>query len=129
MKTLREFGFGKFRSMDESVEEEMASLISDIQLQCNSNDGVWLVNSTRFGVFSLNVVWGSVGGYRFEPGSTYVKKHIELNSEIATVLSPTNLVNVFPFLKYFPKISGYEEHGRIHAKCAEFTRVMQPYFF
>jgi len=124
VKKLRDFGFGKARTMEETIQEEADSLLDHMERESQGNVGIWRVDSNRLSAVALNILWSSVGGYRFDPESQNIKKHIALNTELfEKVLRPTNLLSVFPFLKIFPKLSGYDEHGEIHKRCREFMKV------
>lgn len=106
------------------MKEEVASLLDDMKLESEGTGGVWRVDPNRLSVFSINVLWSSVGGYRFDPKSSYIKTQVDLNIEsFEKIYSATNLLSIFPFLRFFPKISQVKEHGKIHKRCQEFMKV------
>jgi hypothetical protein len=123
MKKLKEFGFGKARSMEATVQEEVTSLLDDMETKSAATGSVWQVDPHRLSVLAINILWSSVGGYRFDPESPNIKRHLEMNTEIFEILRPTNPLTVFTFLKIFPKMSGYERHGQIHKRSREFMKV------
>jgi len=105
----------------------MAWLMTHIREEIAGTGGIWKVDSYPLSLVAINVVWSSVGGYRFDPMSPKVQRHIELNAEIFEILRPTNLLSLFPFLKIFPKWSGYKRHGEIHGRTQQFMKVRRFY--
>jgi len=101
----------------------MDSILGDIRKEISKNDGVYEVDPNRFQILLLNLLWSFVGGYRFDPASTQIKTLIALNIETFEILRHNNPLFAFPFLKVFPKLSGYEHHEEIHKRFQEFMTV------
>jgi len=109
--------------MDETLQEEVHDLIADINKEVDSAGGIWEVDPSRLAACQLNILWASVGGYRFDPHSPEVKRHLELNSRVMESLGPKNMLAAFPFLKMLPVLSGYREHCEIQRDIREFMLV------
>jgi len=126
VRKLRDFGFGKTGSIEESTQEEMDALMTHMREESEAGGGVWRVDSNRLSVVPINILWSCVGGYKFDPLSSNIRKHIKINNETFEMLKATNVLSIFPFLKVFPEWSGYNRNGELHRSAQEFMKVRSP---
>lgn len=124
-KVLKEFGYGKAKVMDESLNDSANQLVDYIKTEIlDSPDNIFRVDAKKFSVHVLNIVWNLVGGYKFDPNDKDLLRNMECVDKADQVFGHSNLYTVFPFLKtWFPKQVGYEEHLKIHNEIHDFTDV------
>ncbi|KAG4071346.1 hypothetical protein HA402_004050 [Bradysia odoriphaga] len=125
-KILKEFGYGKVKIMDESLNDSAKQLVESIKMDLlDSPDGTFFVDMKKFSVHVLNVVWNLAGGYKFDPNDENLKRNMECVDKVDQIFGHSNLYNMFPFLKtWFPKQMRYEEHLNIHHEIHEFTESL-----
>ena len=64
IRTLRDFGFGKQKSMEETLQDEIEDLIQSLSAQLSSGNNI--VNMKQYFTISvLNILWSMMAGYRF----------------------------------------------------------------
>ncbi len=124
-KVLKEFGYGKVKIMDASLIDSANQLIDDIKNELlDSVDGCVSVETQKFSIRVVNVLWNLVGGYKFDPNDKLLKKNMECTDKVVDILGHGNPYNMFPFLKdWFPKQVHYQEHQDIHREIHDFTKV------
>lgn len=124
-KILKEFGYSKSTTMDESLNDSANQLVDYIKTEIShSSDNVFHVNPKKFSVHVLNIVWNLAGGYKFDVNDAELVKNMECVEKVDRVFGHSNLYTVFPFLKnWFPKQVNYDEHLQIHNDIHEFTDV------
>ncbi|XP_037042572.1 cytochrome P450 2J6-like [Bradysia coprophila] len=125
-KIMREFGYGKVKIMDQSLIDSANQLIDSIKtLLLDNNDGTFAVKTSIFSVHVLNVLWTTVGGYKFDPNDELLIRNMNCLDKAVHVYGNQNLYNVFPFLKsWFPSLVNYPEHLKIHEEIHGFTRFL-----
>jgi len=129
LKLLRQFGFGKKHTMDATLQEEADELVRDIRAETDSSGGIWEVDLNRLSACAINILWASVGGYRFDPHSSRIRRQLDLNFEMFESLGPKNLLGAIPFLKVFPVLSGFKKICDQQLTCRKFTLVRIPKLF
>lgn len=124
-KILKEFGYGKIKIMDQSLNDSANQLVESIKIDLlDSSDGTFFVDAKKFSVHVLNVVWNLAGGYKFNPNDENLKRNMECVDKVDRVFGYSNPYNMFPFLKtWFPKQMQHAEHIKIHNEIHEFTEV------
>lgn len=64
IRTLRDFGFGKQKNMEETLEEELNDLTQSISLEISKGNPI--INMKQYFTISvLNILWNMIAGYRF----------------------------------------------------------------
>lgn len=128
-KTLKEFGYGKIKLMDQSLAESAAQVIDGIKSELlDSIDETFTVEPGKFAVHVLNIIWNLVGGYKFDPNDKLLRRNMKCMDKIVNVMGNDNLYNVFPFLRtWFPNQVNHPEHLEIHAEIHEFSKVINGY--
>lgn len=112
--------------MDQSLNDSANQLVDGIKTELlDSSDGLFYVDSKKFAVHVLNVVWSLAGGYKFDPNDKNLKRNMECVDKVDQIFGHSNPYNMFPFLKtWFPKQMGLAEHLKIHKEIHEFTDVI-----
>ncbi|XP_037042570.1 cytochrome P450 2J6-like [Bradysia coprophila] len=125
-KIMRKFGYGNVKIMDQSLIDSANQLIDSIKtLLLDNNDGTFAVKTSIFSVHVLNVLWTTVGGYKFDPNDELLIRNMNCLDKAAHVYGNQNLYNVFPFLKsWFPSLVNYPEHLKIHEEIHGFTKFL-----
>ncbi|KAJ6646619.1 Cytochrome P450 2J4 [Pseudolycoriella hygida] len=124
-KTLKQFGFGKFK-MDQSFTNAANQLVDAIKSEMlDSHDRTFAVKNSKFAIHVLNVLWGIVGGYKFDLNDENLRRNMECVDEILKIIGNENPYTVFPFLKtWFPNQVNYPEHLKIHDEVHGFTEFL-----
>lgn len=124
-KILKEFGYGKVKIMDRSLNDSANQLVGSIKIDLlDSSDGTFFVDAKKFSVHVLNVLWNLAGGYKFDPNDENLKQNMECVDKVDQIFGHSNPYNMFPFLKtWFPKRMRHAEHITIHNEIHEFTEV------
>lgn len=124
-KILKEFGYGKLKIMDASLLDSANHLVDGIKTELlDSRDGILSIESQKFSIHVVNVLWNLLGGYKFDSNDELVKKNMECVNKVVGIIGHGNPYNLFPFLKvWFPKRVHYPEHLKIHSEIHEFTKV------
>lgn len=125
-KTLKEFGYGKVQITHESLADSANQLVDSIKMDLmDSVNGTYFVESQKFGIHVLNVLWNSVGGYKFDPNDKRLNGNMKCANKIVDIASHTNPYNLFPFLKtWFPNQVKHPEHVKIFGEIHDFTEVI-----
>ncbi|KAG4075367.1 hypothetical protein HA402_003158 [Bradysia odoriphaga] len=112
--------------MDVSLVDSASQLIDGIKIELlDSIDGVFIVESHKFSIHVVNVLWNLIGGYKFNPNDELIKRNMECAHKIIDVLSHRNPYNVLPFLKsWFPNYVHHPEHLKLHKEIHDFTKVL-----
>ena len=81
IRTLRDFGFGKQTSMNDTIQEELAILMADLNsrlaLSEAEADGSIIAPMHQFFTISiLNILWQMIAGFRFSHTDARVKQQI-----------------------------------------------------
>lgn len=122
-RTLRDFGFGKNKSMESVIDEEISLLFTKMDHAANSGEA--LPMRQFFTVSILNILWSMVAGVRFAHDDGRLKTLIQLLDE-TTKNSPveTNIAQMFPVLwnviKHTPKM---KSRSVFHTRLQAFFRV------
>lgn len=125
-KILKEFGYGKIKTMDQSLAESANQLVDGIKMELmDSPDRIFTVLSRKFSIHVVNVLWNMVGGYKFDPSDERLKRNIDCVEKLEEITGHSNQYNMFPFLKtWFPSHVRYPEHLKIHQEIHDFTKVI-----
>lgn len=112
--------------MDKWIMDAANQLVDCIKMELlDSSDGTYFVFSQKFSIHVVNVLWNSVGGYKFDPNDELIKRNMECCDKVVDILSHSNPYNMFPFLKtWLPKLVRYPEHLKIHTDIHDFTKVI-----
>lgn len=112
--------------MDQSLADSANQLVDGIKSELlDTSDGFFAVETEKFSVHVLNVVWNLVGGYKFDPNDTLLKKNMKCVNKALEIYGNDNTYNVFPFLKtWFPNQVRYPDHLKIHDEIHGFTKVI-----
>jgi len=124
IRGLRSFGIGKKAAMEILISEEAEVVVKDIQESLEGNNGIWTVDIYRLSASVVNVIWGIIAGNKLDLDDPIVQNILELDEEIAHILSQHNIYNTFPVLKrWFPKLVKHDVHLKTHAEHHAFMRV------
>lgn len=112
--------------MDQSLTDSANQLIDDIKTELlDSPDGIFAVDTKKFSIHVLNVVWNLVGSYKFETNDKLLKRNMKCVDKAIEIYGNENLYNLFPFLKtWFPKQVSHAEHLKIHEEIHGFSKVI-----
>ncbi|XP_021955195.1 methyl farnesoate epoxidase [Folsomia candida] len=115
LRTLRDFGFGKQKSQDAVMEEELRELMSRLNSKLES-EGNTVCMQQFFNISVLNIIWSMVAGVRFNHDDPeFVVLVANLNATLRLVTATGNIMLAFPFLSsILPKLTGY---GEVRKKC------------
>lgn len=115
LRTLRDFGFGKQKSMNDTIQQELADLIAGLDHKISSsnnpnNKGYVLEMKQFFTISILNILWNMIAGFRFEHSDERLKELINLIDQVlkenAIGGSIAALYIAFPILtKIIPRIT------------------------
>lgn len=124
-KVLKEFGYGKVKVMDQSLADSAIQLVDDIKTELlDSSDGFFAVETQKFSLHVLNVVWNLVGNYKFDSNDQLLKTNMKCVNKATEIYGNDNPYNVFPFLKtWLPNQVRYPDHLKIHAEIHGFSKV------
>jgi len=125
-KILKEFGYGKVKIMDQSLADSANQLVDDIKTELlDSSDGTFAVDTKKFSIHVLNVVWNLVGSYKFETSDKLLKRNMKCVDKALEIYGNENLYNLFPFLRtWFPKQVRHAEHLKIHEEIHDFSKFL-----
>lgn len=124
VKGLREFGFGKLKSMDTMIQEEVLDMVDFLKDAAHRNQGVVDINPHDFAGSIVNILWCMVAGYKFPIGDKTVHQILEHGNRIADVTAQSNPYNAFPKLRiWFPKLTSWDKHMESHTQYQEFVKV------
>ncbi|CAL8137894.1 unnamed protein product [Orchesella dallaii] len=101
IRTLRDFGFGKFNSQETIIEEELLRLMSRMDsLITESKDSVVYMKKF-FSVSALNIIWSLIAGYRFSHDDVKLQKLVQLMSDIVQKLAVgEDIITAYPALRH-----------------------------
>lgn len=142
LRTLRDFGFGKQKSMDATIQEELSELMNGLNQQIsvdeknslynrNVNGNGYILEMRQFFTISiLNILWNMIAGFRFAHSDTRLTELIVLIDKVLKENSIGGsrgaLYTAYPILaKIIPKITkeGKNRYKLIHA-LHQFFRVI-----
>ncbi|KAJ6644313.1 Farnesoate epoxidase [Pseudolycoriella hygida] len=125
-KILKEFGYGKVKIMGQSLLDSANQLVDGIKMELlDSTDGFFSVESHKFSIHVMNVLWSLVGGYKFDSNDILLKRNMECVDKAFDIIGHRNLYNMFPFLKnWFPKQVNYPQHLELHREIHDFTKIL-----
>lgn len=124
MRTLRDFGFGKQKSMESVIDEEITTITS--RLDKVVDDGISLSMRQFFTVSILNVLWAMVAGYRFSHDDSKLLELIRLVDETSKA-NPIkgNVIQAIPGLwTLFRNSSKWQNRRKFIGKLQDFFRVL-----
>jgi len=112
--------------MDQSLTDSANQLVDDIKTELlDSADGTFAMETDKFAVHVLNVLWYLVGGYKFDPNDKRLKRNMKCVDKALEIYGSENPYNLFPFLKtWFPSLVRYAEHLKIHNEIHGFTKFL-----
>lgn len=108
LRTLRDFGFGKQKSQEAVMEEELQELISRLN-QRIEQEGNILCISQFYTVSVLNILWSMVAGARFSHDDERLQSFVKTMAQVMKLLSASgNIFMAYPFLRHIlPWLTGY----------------------
>lgn len=126
LRTLRDFGFGKFSSQEAIAEEELTELTK--RLNQNLEENGKIVKMYQFFTISvLNIIWGLVTGVRFSHDDPKLRKFNKTTYNVVKAAAlGDNLSNAFPIIRHFytpflkPKIIEMQDYFRVRTKNHHF---------
>jgi hypothetical protein len=106
LRTLRDFGFGKQKSQETFIEEELEHLMkrmdtmrSEAKTLTGQEDVVCM--KKFFSVSALNIIWSLIAGSRFHHDDKQLQKLVQLMSEIVRLLAVgEDIIAAFPVLRH-----------------------------
>ncbi|KAK3753365.1 hypothetical protein RRG08_005954 [Elysia crispata] len=97
MSILRKFGMGK-NSLADKIQEEITAYLDVLSGLCGQPTDVKRVTSATLS----NVICSIIVGKRFEYDDPYFLQFMDTFSEQVRLVSSTSMINVFPWLRYWP---------------------------
>jgi hypothetical protein len=123
-KVLKDFGFGKLKSMETTFQEDMVDTVEFLKSLVEKNDGVLLMDHLLLASIPVNILWSFVGGFKFQPGDEKLAKMIKYNELAMEIYGHNNVYIAFPFLKdWFPKFSQHDHHMQMHKDSQDIFKV------
>jgi len=124
IRTLRDFGFGKQKSMESTLVEEVTELTERLDKKLEGRENEPVCMRQFFTISILNILWSMIAGFRFDHDDEKLKELLYL-SDCTSKVNPvgSNLVQAFPFLRHFAALtpSGKTRH--------KFIREMHNFFY
>lgn len=122
-RTLRDFGFGRNKSMESVIDEEIVLVFEKMDKFASSGESLGM--HQFFAVSILNILWSMVAGVRFAHDDPKLQKLIKLLDETSkNAPVETNIAQAFPFLwplaKRTPKM---RSRSVFHTQAQSFFRV------
>lgn len=101
IRTLRDFGFGKFNSQESILEDELTRLMSRLDnLIAESKDSTVYMKKF-FSVSALNIIWSLFAGYRFSHDDEQLQRLVKLMSDIVQKLAVgEDIITAYPVLRH-----------------------------
>ncbi|XP_021950528.2 methyl farnesoate epoxidase [Folsomia candida] len=125
VKNLREFGFGKVKSMQVMIQEEVGDMMDFLKDTSRENRGIMEMNPHDYAGSVVNILWSMVAGYKFPIGDKTIHAILEHGNRISEVTSQGNIYNAFPELrKWFPKLTNWDKHMESHTEYQQFVKGM-----
>ena len=130
IRTLRDFGFGKQKSMEGTIQEELQELTESLLKKIESGEGV-IKMKQFFTISVLNILWSMMAGVRFSHDDAKLRELLVLidkevkSNAIGSVGGAMYLYSAFPFLAHIlPRFSNQEKERReLTDKLHGFFRV------
>lgn len=115
LRTLRDFGFGRAKSQDAVMTEELQELMSRLDVKL-AQDGDTICMSQFFNISVLNIIWSMVAGERFgHEDANFNELVTKVNQTLRLVTATGNVMMGYPFLTHIlPWLTGY---GRVRKRC------------
>jgi hypothetical protein len=124
IKTLKDFGYGKTKSMESVLDDEVKGLLSKVEkLRVNHDSKVPM--KQLFTMPVLNVLWSMVCETRSPEDDEKLQELLELVDKLsrATPIAGGVLIP-FPFLRFiFPNLTGNNYVRSCNYKLQEYFRV------
>jgi len=114
IRTLRDFGFGKQRSMEETLQDELDDLTKSLSAQLASGNNV--VNMKQYFTISvLNILWNMIAGYRFSRDDAKLHNLLRLLDRLvkASALGSTRMSAAIAFPILQKAFSTFSKHNQI----------------
>lgn len=129
VKNLREFGFGKVKSMQVMIQEEVGDMMDFLKDTSRENRGIMEMNPHDYAGSVVNILWSMVAGYKFPIGDKTIHAILEHGNRISEVTSQGNIYNAFPELrKWFPKLTNWDKHMESHTEYQQFVKVCYAHY-
>lgn len=101
IRTLRDFGFGKFNSQEAIIEEELTRLMSRLDNQIAESKDSTVYMKKFFSVSALNIIWSLIAGYRFSHDDEQLQKLVKLMADIVQKLAVgEDIITAYPILRH-----------------------------
>jgi len=108
LRTLRDFGFGKQKSQETFIEEELDHLMkrmdemrSEAATQASAAEKDVVCMKKFFSVSALNIIWSLIAGFRFHHDDKQLQKLVQLMSEIVRLLAVgEDIIAAYPVLRH-----------------------------
>jgi len=124
MRTLINIGYGKTDTIELAIKEELEVVLNGIRTKARDNNGLWVVDTHALAMYSINVLWILVGGYRFDHGDEAIQENLRLCDRIVKIMGFGNIDNLFPGLKkWIPWIVPQESHMQSHRAFQAWAKV------
>lgn len=125
MRTLRDFGFGKQKSMESVMDEEITLVLE--RMDSYAGSGEELSMRQFFTVSILNILWSMVAGFRFPHDNVRLHRLINLIDETSkNNPAKASIGQAFPLLRRFLKNSPKLKQRQVFVKeLQDFFKVKQ----
>ncbi|XP_021960029.1 methyl farnesoate epoxidase [Folsomia candida] len=114
LRTLRDFGFGKQKSQETFIEEELEHLLA--RMESARKEGSDVVCMKKFfSVSALNIIWSLIAGFRFSEDDKQLQLLVHLMSQIVRLLAVgEDIIAAYPFLRHI--LPRFTKRGRERKK-------------
>ena len=115
VRTLRDFGFGKQKSMEMTIQEELNYLTQSLNDRLTADGGKSIVDMKQYFTISvLNILWNMIAGTRFTHEDKKLHKLLVLLDQVirANAIGSlgTTMYTAFPFLRHIiPKTTTHRQ--------------------
>jgi hypothetical protein len=128
MRTLRDFGYGKQKSMESVLEDEVKDLLHKIDILREENNSIVPIKHV-FSIPVLNVLWSMVCSTRSPEDDVRLKQLLGVVDELARATPMASGILIpFPFLRHFPfasKLGDNETIKKCNAQLQQYFRVIK----
>lgn len=123
-KTLTRYGFGRTRALEMIHEIEILNFFDHLDKIRDKSAGQVVQMQGIFNVSTFNILWRMMAGSKFSYNNSEIIHLMGLLEEFARGIHPREMgFLVFPWLKNFPALSGFQKFIDNHKKMQDFFLV------